>query len=452
MARQTIQGIYDTAFRLLRHHATDNLKKLLFRLHPADLADVIQKFTVHDQDVIIGLIHDYSKLPEMFSELEGDFLKEYLERNNNFAWLSEILQKLPSDDLTDLVGKLPQEMADELLSHFQTEQSQDVTGLLQYQESTAGGLMSTEVFKLAETISVKEAILSLQNISQVATFFYIYVVNSVDQLTGVISIRQLFQNSPDKQLKDIMIRDVIRVGTQESQDVVARIVAQYNLVAIPVVEENNTLVGVITVDDVIDVIHEEAKETALKMGIVESEDLNEQGLIKSLTHKIPWFVIFLLGAIVNSEIINHYYSFLPAMGIFAGFIPLMLRMGGIISRQSATIMIQSIYSNQFNLRSILKTFLRQAIINSVIALVAIGIMAFYSYFRFHQVGLLPLAIGICLFAAMLVSHVLGNTLPYLFSKIKLDPGLASHSLINFVLDVLVLFIYFKVLIVFFQKS
>lgn len=441
-----IQNLYDTVSRLLRHEATDNLKNLLHKLHPADIAEIVRRSNVARQDQLLTLLHGSEHEPEIFAQLGSSFLEEYLKRHQNYEAVVEKLQRLPSDDVADLVGELPEEMSQALLDRMKMEQSQTVTGLLQYQEETAGGLMSTEVFKLVQETTAGQAIKALQKAKKAVTIFYIYVVDEFDHLTGVVTIRQLFQVKENETLKNIMLRDVVRVSVDESQEEVARIVAQYDVVAIPVVDNNNKLAGVITVDDVIDVIKEEAQENVLKMGSAEVEALEEFNFLQSLKKRLPWFLVLFVGGIFTCEVITHFYHFLPPLGIFAGFIPLILRFGGIITRQTSTIIIQSIASDTMRTNTALKMLFQQGQVTFVIAVLSAGLVAGYSFLRFQEISLLPLGVSISLFCSMMAAVILGVFIPIGFHKIKLDPVLATGSLINFVLDVLGLVIYFRVLI------
>ena len=443
MASESIQNIHATVTRLIRHEAFGNLKNLLLKLHPADIASIIKRFEPPIQDRLINLLGEYAELPNLFAELGSPFLADTLSRHNNYEFVVSVLQKLPADDQANLVGGLPEQLSQELLGRLKAEESQEITGLLQYQANEAGRLMTTEIFKVKETASVADAIRSLQRGKKMATIFYIYVVDNFNSLTGVLSIKQLFQVPSTTSISEIMLRDVVRVRVTDPQTEVARLVAQYDLVAIPVVDENGKLKGVITVDDVIDVIKDEAKDNVLKMGQAESGALDEGYFLASLKKRLPWYLALLAGGVITAEVIGHYYAKLPPVGVFAAFIPIFLRFNGIIARQTSTIVIQGISEWGVPFGRILLGQGRIAVVISLLSALGVG---GYAFFRYPQEYNLAPAVGVSLLASMLGASFLSLFIPYGLHRLKASPEVATTLLINFLLDVMGLIVYFKLLI------
>ena len=445
MSNPNIKSLYDTVVRLMHYEATENAKNLLSKLHPSDIAEIIRMFPEPEQDAVLSLVFTNDNIHDIFCELGSKFLTSYISKNRNFDELTNILQRLPSDDLAKLLAGLPDEMSQELLGRLQAEQSQEITGLLQYQEKTAGSLMSTELFQVKHTVTVGEAIRSLQRSKKAVTIFYVYVVDEFGTLVGVASIRQLFQVEAARPIREIMLRDVLRVRVDDKQEEVARLIAQYDVVALPVVDSQNKLVGVITVDDVIDVIKEEAQESVLKMASAEAASVEGQSFGASLRRGLPGFVALLVGAIATCEVITFFYQSLPPVGIFAGFIPLILRFSGIVCRQTATLTIHALGSGDGR-RQIVSGIVRHH--GGIILLVAVSASlatALYAYFRFQSVPYLPAAVAVSLFVSMGVAVILGLVMPFVFKWIRLDPVWATGPYVNFLLDVLSLFVYFKAL-------
>ncbi len=439
--------LFDTTQRLLRRGAVSNVKNILDKLHPTDLAGLLKRFEDEEQDQILDLLFDHPKLPNIFAELGGAFLEGFIKRTENYQIVTELLQKMASDDRTQLVGQLPQEMSDEILSRMRSEQSTEVTGLLQYEENTAGRLMSTEFFKLREDTLIRDTISVLNQAESFgASLYYIYIVDEFGNLTGLISLRQLFQGNHFLTLKDVMYKEVVSVGVNEKSDEVARIVAQYDLVAVPVVDESGKLKGIITVDDIIDVIQEEAAEKAFRMGDVEGSIINENTRFRDILKlRFPWFLILLLGGFFTCEIIDHYSSRLPNVGIFAGFIPMILRFGGVIARQTSTIVMQ-VFSTEDAFKKMGRVFWRQAGLALFFALLASALVAIYTVYRFPGYQLLPLSVAVALFSSMIMALFFGMAIPISLKKLSLDPAISTGSLVNFALDIFGLLIYFKVLI------
>ncbi|EKD41645.1 MAG: hypothetical protein ACD_73C00604G0001 [uncultured bacterium] len=445
MTRQNLQTLQDTLRRLLNRDATHNIRRILAKLHASDIAGVLHNFDSEFQDTLLVLLKDHSALPQIYSELGGDFVRSYLDRHGDFEGVANVLEKMPSDDRTTILSSLSEKQSIEILTRMSKEESAEVADLLEYKEDHAARILTTDVLKLNENTTIQEAIGALQKPSEDFAH-YIYVVNDYEHLTGVVSIRQLFQFSAEKKLKDFMRRDIVRVGLTETQEEVARLVAQYDFVAIPVVDESSKLVGVITVDDIIDVIQDEAKENALKMGDAYAESLGESKLTEIIKQRVPWFLVLLLSGLFACEIINFFYKYLPPIGIFAGFIPVILRFGGIIARQTSTLVIENIKANPVTMMPIWKTFLNQAKVTLLIAMVSGGLAGFYALIRFSQFPLLAGAVSIALLSSMLIALLLGFVIPLLLSRLKLDPMWAAGSLVNFALDVVGLVIYFRVLL------
>lgn len=448
MAHDNVQNLYTTAWRLMRRLAFGNLKKFCLKLHPSDLADVIARFAVPEQDQIIELIDNPPHLPEVFASLGGRFFYEYYLRHpKKEAFCAKILQNLASDDQADLLAHFKDEDAKKILGYLKDDESHTVHELMQYKETTAGGLMSTEVLKLSEDLNVNQALNHLQKARDEVTIYYIYVINSLENLTGVLSLRQLFQAAPDTKLKEIMLRDVVRVNVNETQKEVAHLVAQYDLVAVPVVDEENKLAGVITVDDVIDVIQEEAAENALKMSSPEVADIQEFRFSKSIKKRLPWFLLLLIGGLFTAEVIQFFYTKLPIWVVIIGFIPLMLRFGGVMARQSSTVMIQSWVADKTSF-SLWRIFYQQLSINLTITFISVWLVGLYAWLRFSSLTIniieFALALSLALLLSMLFAFLLGLFLPVFLKRIKVDPAWSTGTFINTILDVVGLVIYFKV--------
>ncbi len=269
---QKQQLLLDATKRLIRRGAFPNLAKLLAKSHPADIAHLFRYLDLKEQRILFNLIGDAEKSAYVLAELDhvtGAQLLQQLDKET----ITEVLQEMPSDDAADIIGNMPEELAEAILNIMHDEDSEEIEHLLQYDEDTAGGIMSTEIFALAENFTVKQAIEAIQQAGDVEMVFYLYVVNEVGQLVGVLSLRQLLTVPPSKQLSDIMIRDVLSVRTDMDQEEVARMVEKYNILAVPVVDEMNSLKGIITVDDIIDVIRQEATEDIYKMAGASEEEL-----------------------------------------------------------------------------------------------------------------------------------------------------------------------------------
>jgi magnesium transporter len=254
----------DTLRRLLRRNAVPNLRKILGKTHPADIAAVLSHFVPEQQLKLLGLAGKESRQAEIISSLvigNAAALIEVMELNKAVT----LVREMSGDDRADLLGELDEDLAHKILAAMPDEESDEVAALLRYDEATAGGIMSPDVLTIPDDIGAAEAIRIVQESADVEMAFYLYVVNDHHSLVGVLSLRQLVTSRPEVLIKDIMNPQVVSVRTDVDQEEVARLVTRYDFLAVPVVDETNTLVGVVTVDDVIDVLKEEATEDILKM-------------------------------------------------------------------------------------------------------------------------------------------------------------------------------------------
>lgn len=445
MSKQNLENLTETVKRLLRRKAENNLKNLLHKVHASDAARVIERFSKDNQDYFISLLSDSENLPHIFSELGSSFLDDYLNRHENYDFLTQIFQQLPSDEMVDLIEELEPEKSDELLKRMKSDRSKVISDLLQYQEETAGALMSSEVLKIPQDYTVKQTIEVLQNSDRAVTVFYLYVVDEFDNLCGVLSVRQLFQFDHETKLKDMMLRDVVRVHVDEPQEEVARIVSQYDLVAIPVVDLQNKLVGVITVDDVIDVIFEEAAENVLKLGNAEVDAIEDYSFWSSLKSRVPWIVLLSLAGIISFEVIFHFVGsrYSESLGLVVGLLPLLFRIPSNISRRISSIVLQAYESENKNPQIIKKIFGQQSILTIVLSLLASFLLMLYLQVRFGMNLSTSYPLVLSLFIAMMISLLLGILVPLLVYKIHKDLAWRMGSFINTIVDIFAIIIYFN---------
>lgn len=252
--------------KLLRRGAERNIRRIINKTHDADVASVLEVLDTEGRISVFQLISDPERQAKILSHLNKKFQTE-IAQVYELSKLQKLLGIMDSDDAADLLGHLPEELSQKVLSGLGTDELQDVEELLSYPEDSAGGLMGSEFLTINEALSVRESIEKIQTMDEDLISFYIYVVNDASRLVGVLSLKQLLLSRPQDILKDIMSTDVISVSISTEQTEVARIVEKYDFLSLPVTDENGELVGVITVDDVIDVIREEAAEDIQALGI-----------------------------------------------------------------------------------------------------------------------------------------------------------------------------------------
>ena len=281
--------LVESVRRLLRRGAVSHLEQIVNKTHAADLSVVFRSLAFDQQCKLFELIRDTEQKGILFSELDEDTFQDLVEGIDD-AELAGIFERMPTDDVADLISRLPQERSAVILHAMRKDESREIEGLLQYDDDTAGGIMVPDFVSLREDITASEAIKSLQKENlEVEMPFYLYVVDQYGKLVGVVSLRQLVVVPPSTPLKHFMTTDVFSVQTDMDQEEVAKIVARYDILAVPVVDENHCLVGIVTVDDVIDIFRKEATEDILKMAGVGEEFVETKSIFKSTRLRLPWF-------------------------------------------------------------------------------------------------------------------------------------------------------------------
>jgi magnesium transporter len=427
--------------RLLRRDATSHLFKIVKKTHAADLALVFDSLSIYNQRRLFDLIDDAGIKGEVFSNLEEDTILGIVE-GMNVDDIVEILDLMPKDDVADLLGRLPVEKSDDILEKMKKEGSEEVEGLLHYEDDTAGGIMVPEFIALEEDMTAGEAIKSLQKEHlDVEMPFYLYVVDSNGKLIGVSSLRQLVVVPPNTPLKNFMTTDVFAVKTDMDQEEVAKIVARYDILAVPVVDDTNKLVGIVTVDDVIDIIREEATEDILKMVGVGEEFVETKSIFSNIKMRMPWLFASCVGGIIASFIIGYFQSSLTKLAYLAAFIPVIMGMGGNIGVQSSTITVRGLATGRLTIRDIWVVVSKQLLVGLMLGLFygfAVGLVAQLKYSR----ELFALSVGLGVLASMTMAALAGSLVPMTLAKINIDPAIASGPFVTTAIDIISVSFYF----------
>ncbi len=435
--------LYESIKRLLRRNATVHLKKIANKTHAADLSAVFRSLPLSQQRILFALIDDVEQKGILFSELEDVDLMELIDTMPVDETVT-ILESMPTDDVADLIGKLPEEKADTILEKMQKEGSEEVEGLLRYGDETAGGIMVPDFIALGEDITAKEAIESIQkDYMDVEMPFYLYVVDQYDKLVGVCSLRQLVVVHAEKALKDFMTTDVFAVQTDMDQEEVAKIVSSYDILAVPVVDESNRLVGIVTVDDVIDILRKEATEDILKMAGVGEEFVETQSVGRATRIRLPWLFASCIGGIVAFFIIGYFEASLKTLTYLAAFIPVIMGMGGNIGTQSSTIVVRGLATGRLNVRDIWSVVAKELSIGLILGIVygvLIGVVAQVSF----GTGAFTVSVGLAVISSMSVAALVGSMVPMLFARLNIDPAVATGPFVTTSIDIISVFFYFKI--------
>jgi magnesium transporter len=437
------QVFIQTIRKLLRRGALHNLKKILDKTHPVDIALILRSLDAEEQWTLFQQIEDKERAAELLSELDSDEAIFFIDRLPDEKLL-DLLSALPQDDLADILEALPEEKAEDLLAKMKKDRSSEVEKLMIYGEDTAGGIMNPDVFALSEDLNVKQAISAVQDAADKEMVFYIYVIDESGHLVGVISLRQLLTSTPSTLIRDIMNTSVISTRTDTDQEDAARLVSRYNILAIPVVEETNKLVGIITVDDVIDVIREEATEDMLKMVGAGDEIQANPRTMESARQRVPWLLASCLGGLVAVSIIGAFEDTLNAVIALAGFIPVIIGMGGNVGTQSSTIVVRGLAMKRINKENMWKIFFHEVRVSLVMGLFYGLLITAVTIFLFSDTPMLGPVVGLSLFSAMLISASIGSLLPLIFERFAIDPAVATGPFVTTATDILGVVVYFYI--------
>ncbi len=444
MHNESNKILLESIKRLLRRDATSHLLKIVKKTHAADLALVFDSLSTQNQHRLFDLIDDVAIKGEIFSNLDEDTFLGLVDRLN-LDDIVEILDLMPRDDVADLLGRLPVEKSDAILEKMKKEGSEEVEGLLHYEDDTAGGIMVPEFIALQEDTTAGEAIKSLQKEHlDVEMPFYLYVVDANGKLIGVSSLRQLVVVPPNTPLKDFMITDVFAVKTDMDQEEVAKIVARYDILAVPVVDDTNNLVGIVTVDDVIDIIREEATEDILKMAGVGGEEFVEtQSVLRSTRIRLPWLTASCIGGIIAFFIIGHFEGSLKKIAYLAAFIPVIMGMGGNIGTQTSTIVVRGLATGRLNIGDTWGVVFKELAVGFILGAVygiTIGAVAQLRY----STAMVAMSVSLAVISSMAVAALVGSMVPMGFARINVDPAVATGPFVTTAIDIVSVYFYFQI--------
>jgi len=429
--------------RLLRRGAAIHLGKIVNKTHAADLSVVFRSLSLAQQHELFGLITDVEQKGILFSELDEDTFQDLIE-DMKLEDTVRILESMPADDVADIIGRLPEEKSQTILDKMKTAESEEVEDLLRYEDDTAGGIMVPDFIALREDVTARQAIESLQTEhSDVEMAFYLYVVDEYGKLVGVSSLRQLVVVPPEIPLKEFMTTDVFSVQTDMDQEEVAKLVARYDILAVPVVDGSNRLVGIVTVDDVIDILRKEATEDILKMAGAGEEFVETKSILKSTRIRLPWLFASCMGGIFAFFIIGEFESSLSKFTYLAAFIPVIMGMGGNIGTQSSTIVVRGLATGRIHVRDIWSVVLKELTIGVILGLVYGLLIGFVAQFRYSMEAL-ALSVSLAVICSMSIAALVGSLVPMGFARINIDPAVATGPLVTTSIDIISVFFYFLI--------
>ena len=440
MQSQKVTLILDSVRRLIRRGATQRVMNVLHKGRPADVAQVLHGLNELDRHAVFAVLSQNDK--ELAAASLSEFgVEEGIELLHTLSPedIAQVLQELPSDDAALFIEKFPVELRERLLDLMRIEASTDVQELLSFAEYTAGRIMTPDVFALNEELSVGEAVSAIQKASSdIELVFYLYTVDDRSHLVGVVSLRQLLLVPPTTPLRKIMHTDVISVRTETDQEEVARIVARYNLLGVPVVDEENKLVGVVTVDDVLDVIREEATEDIYALAGVSSDDNALSAPIRSVRLRLPWLLVNLATAILASTVVHFFEPTIAKVTVLASLMPIVAGMGGNAATQTLAVIVRGLALGEVTWDNSRRVIFKEALVALANGLVTGVVAAFVVWLWYGATAKMALIGGIIALAMinnMFIAGIAGTAVPLILKKLKADPALASTVFVTTCTDV-----------------
>jgi magnesium transporter len=430
----------ETVRKLLARGAGPNAFNILNRLHPSDIAELFSELPNY-RKVAFELLtqKDLGLASQALSELGPDRGGELLA-GMSAQEVSRVLQELDPDDAAEFVAELPPELQEAVLGSMRQKDAADVEDLLKYDEETAGRIMNPNVFSLNEDMTVGEAIARLQDSEHLEMVFYIYVVDDRNHLVGVLSLRQLIQKRPETVLKNIMTFPVISAATDIDQEEVAQLVASYNLLAIPVVDSENKLVGFIPVDDVIDVIKDEATEDIYRLAGLDASERVFSSPRSSVRMRIPWLILNLATGFLVAMVVNFFEDTIRQFAVLAVFMPIVPLLGGNAGTQTLTVMVRGIALGELRWSNSRKALFKEVLVGTVNG-VAIGIVVAIGAFLWKGDPILGIVLALSMVGTLLMAAIAGTLVPLALRWLKIDPALASSVFVTTSTDI-VGFIFF----------
>lgn len=429
---------------LLEQNNLQGAKALLVPVLPVDIAEVITELPEEMQAIAFRLLAKDEAI-EVFEYLDSNVQQSLLAEFKRQEFLN-IVDQMSPDDRARLFDELPAKVVRRFLEQLSPEERAATALLLGYKPDTAGRIMTPEYVSLREAWTVAYALEQLRHLAHDReTIYYLYVTDDERYLKGVLSLRELVVAQPEQQIHEIMIRDVISVHTDTDQEEVAQLIQRYDLLVVPVVDTEERLVGIITIDDILDVVQQETTEDIYALGGLQSgdDDYFQSNLFTIARKRVVWLLVLLITNTGTTAVIQSQEDLLEQVVALAAFIPLLIDTGGNVGSQSSTVVIRGLNTNEVQIQKAVNIVRREAIAGALLGIMLGAIVMLWAFVLQRDWGVAA-SVGISLFAISVLASVSGSALPFLFKALKFDPALMSAPFITTAVDVLGILIYLSV--------
>ncbi|MCE7794065.1 magnesium transporter [Salipaludibacillus sp. CUR1] len=417
-------------------------RQLFFELHPQDQLDIYLTMNKEQRKHLYDYLSP-DEYAEVFEELNIDEQKHYLQELDQ-TYAQDVISHMAADDVADFLGEMNESKASAIIEGLEEEDARDIKELLGYEEDTAGAIMTKEFISLRASSTIREVIeLLRQEGPDAETIYYLYVTNEKHELVGVVSLRDLITGNPDDLVETAMSSRVVSVKTNEDQENVARLFKKYDFLAVPVVTGNRKLVGIITVDDILDVMEEEATEDLGEFAASRGATDLKISPFTAAKKRAPWIILLMFFGMVTANVIGQFEETLEAVVLLAGFIPLIMDSAGNTGTQSLAVAVRSLALGTLEKKGLGKMVLREFSTGIMLGLMcAVTLMIIIPIL--HGSVWLAFIVGTSIFLSLSIATVIGTIVPLAINKMKLDPAIASGPFITTVNDIIGLLIYFSI--------
>ena len=426
------------------------LKEKLENMHPVDIVEVMEEVGERQRVLMFRLLAK-EEAAEVFTDMNSDMREDLINALTD-SELEEVMEEMYVDYTVDVVEEMPANVVDRLLKATDEETRKKINALLQYPEDSAGSIMNIEYISLRKEMTVEEAILKIRQVGINKETIYTCYVTEKKKLIGSVDVKDLLTVGESRLIEEIMDENVLCARTLDDQEKVAAMIEKYSLVAIPIIDHENCLVGIVTVDDAMTVLQDEATEDiSIMAGVTPNEDSYfGTSVFQHAKNRALWLMLLMLSATVSGEILAHYESAMAVMPILITFIPMLMGTSGNCGSQSSTMVIRGIAVGEIEFKEFFKVVFKEIRIAILVGLMLAVVNGIRVYIMYDQDIMLAIAIGITMIAIVCMAKCIGCTLPLFAKKIGLDPALMAAPLISTIMDTCTILMYFAIITAFFK--